>query len=167
MGTNTPKKNRTDQTAADQRMIDALTKHAATITSMVIGGVVVSSKDIIGEVQARVAASQNATAGRATWQALVVAETNQHAQSKAFMSSLRQTVLAAFSGQVDVLADFGLTPRKARVQTPEQLLVATAKAKATRAARHTMGKVQKAKITGDNPTGAPAGSPPGTPLSRG
>jgi hypothetical protein len=61
---------------------------------------------------------------------------------------MRQALLVAFADQVDVLADFGLTGRKTRVVTPEEKVTAAAKARATRAARHTMGKRQKAAIKG-------------------
>jgi hypothetical protein len=49
----------------------------------------------------------------------------------------------ALAGSIDGLADFGLTPRKVRVLTPEKKAIAAAKAKATRAARGTKGSVQK------------------------
>ena len=54
----------------------------------------------------------------------------------------------AFAGQMDTLADFGLTARAKHVATPEEKIASAAKAKATRAARHTMGSKQKAAIKG-------------------
>jgi hypothetical protein len=161
MGTNLPKKNRTDQTVADQRLIDGLTKHAAAITSLLIGGSTLSTTDIIAVLQTRIGASDNATTTRATWRAAVVTDIDEHAKTRTFLSGLRQALLVAFAGQVDTLADFGLTARKVRVLTPDQVMAAVAKAKATRAARHTMGKVQKSKITGANPTGAAVVPAPG------
>jgi hypothetical protein len=162
MASNIPKKNRTDQMLADQRLIDGLTKHAALITSLLIDGAAMSSKDLVGVLQARITASQLATTTRATWQAAVVAAAAEEAKTRGFVSGLRHVLLAAFGVQIDTLADFGLTPRKVRVLTPDQTMAAVAKAKATRLARHTLGKVQKSKITGANPTGASAGAP-GTP----
>jgi hypothetical protein len=45
--------------------------------------------------------------------------------------------------------EFGLKPRKVPAPpTPEQVAERVAKNKATRAARHTLGPLQKAKITG-------------------
>jgi len=159
MASNLPKKNRTDQMLADQRLIDGFTRHAATVTSVVIDGVVMSSTDIIAMLQARIAASQTATTARATWQAAVIDDEAEHARTRTATSGLRQAMMVAFGKQLDTLADFGLAPRKVRVQTPDQKMAATAKAKATRAARHTLGKVQKSRITGANPTGASAGAP--------
>lgn len=161
MANNTPKKNRTDETAADQKLIDGLTKHAATITSLVIGGVTMATKDIISTLQARITASQNAESTRATWQAAVVTDHAERTKTKTFVSGLRQGLIVAFTGQVDVLADFGLTTRKVVVLTPAEKLARNAKAKATRAARHTMGSVQKAKVTGE--TAAAANPVPADP----
>jgi len=161
LANNTPKKNRTDETAADQKLIDGLTKHAATITSLVIGGVTMATKDIISTLQARITASQNAESTRATWQAAVVTDHAERTKTKTFVSGLRQGLIVAFTGQVDVLADFGLTTRKVVVLTPAEKLARNAKAKATRAARHTMGSVQKAKVTGE--TAAAANPVPADP----
>jgi hypothetical protein len=72
-----------------------------------------------------------------------------------------------FAGQIEALGDFGLTARKPRAPVaPAAKAVSVEKAKATRAARHTMGSKQKAKITGENPTGAavPVVSPAAPPL---
>jgi hypothetical protein len=71
MSTNTPKKNRVDETLADQNLIDGLTKHASPITSLVIGGVAMATKDIIGTLQTRINTSNAALTTRATWQAAV------------------------------------------------------------------------------------------------
>jgi hypothetical protein len=156
MGNNVPKKNRLEQNAADQKLIDGLQKHAATITSLVIAGATMVSKDIIDTLQTRIDLSIAAQTARATWLAAVAADEAERAKTKTFASGLRQALLVAFAGQIDVLADFGLSPRKAAVISPEEKVARAEKAKATRAARHTMGKVAKLKITGENPTGSPA-----------
>jgi hypothetical protein len=160
MGTNTPKKNRVDETLADQKLIDGLTKHASTITSLVIGGVTMATKDIISTMQTRIAGSLNVQTTKAVWQAAVVADHEQRAKTKTIASGVRQAVMVAFSGQMDALADFGLTPRKVAVITPAEKTARTAKALATRAARHTLGKVQKSKITGQSPASSTTGTAP-------
>ena len=163
MGSNTPKKNRNDETAADQNLIDGLNKHAATIPSIVIGGASITTKDIVATLQSRIDSAKAAPSTRATWQAAVQADRAERDKTKTFVSGLRQALLVAFAGQVDTLADFGLTARKPRVVTPEQKLAAAAKAKATRAARHTMGKKQKAAIKGTVAPTAPAPAAPSAP----
>jgi hypothetical protein len=156
MGTNTPKKNRTDQTLADQKLIDGLTKHASTITALVIGGTSLTTSEIVAKLKTLIDTANAASTTRATWQAAVKADKDARAASRAFVSGLKQALLVAFAGQIDALADFGLTGRKTTVLTPEQKTAAAAKRAATRIARHTMGKVAKSKITGET---APAAKP--------
>jgi hypothetical protein len=63
-----------------------------------------------------------------------------------------------FGNQADVLADFGLALPKARATKLETKVQAVVKGKATRQARHTMGKKQKASVKG-TPNGTPATQP--------
>jgi hypothetical protein len=148
MGLNTPKKNRDDETAADQRLIEGYTKHAAIIPSVVLDGASATTKDIIATLQSRVDKARASESARATWLAAVQAERAERDETRRFVSGLKQAALLAFGGRLDALADFGLTPRKPRVDTPDQKLAAIAKGKATRAARHTMGSRQRAAIKG-------------------
>ncbi len=169
MGNNTPKQNRNAETTADQNLADGLSKHAATIPSIMVGGASVATKDIVAALQGRIATAKAATSARATWQAAVQADRDERAKTKTLVSVTKQTLLGSFAGQVDTLSDFGLTPRRPRVVAPEALVAAAAKAKATRAARHTMGKKQKAEIKGAVPVPAvpvPAPTPsPVTPVA--
>jgi len=167
MASNTPKDNRTSEIAADQKLIDGLTKHAATLPSFLIAGVSTTTTNVIAKLQARIAAEQAVQPARATWQATVQQAGSQIAATKSVVSAVKQALLVAFAGQVDTLADFGLTPRKVRVVTPEQKVAAAAKSKATRAARHTAGSVQKKGVKGAV-TGVvvtPVTSAPGTVVS--
>jgi len=152
-------KNRNAQLAADQKFIDGLNKHSQTITSLVIGGTSLTTAAIIGILQARLDAANAAQSTRAAWLNAVKADKDERAKTRTFRAGLRQALQVAFAGSIDALADFGLTPRKPRVVTPEKKAAAAAKAKATRAARHTMGKKQKAEIKGTVPATAPATSP--------
>ncbi len=162
MGSNTPKPNRPDRLASLQKLIDGVNKHASAIPSLMILGAAMTPAQIVTAVQAIVATAQVVTTTRAAWQNAVKADHTERQNTKTFVSGLKQALLVAFAGQIDVLADFGLTPRKPPVRTPEQKQAAAAKAKATRAARHTMGKKQKAKVTGttaQTQSPPPAGSP--------
>jgi len=156
MAANTQKNNRLSQSASEQKLIDGLTKHAQTITSFVIGGVTMQTKDIITNLQALIASASAVQTSRATWQNNVKSDKAERDKLKTFVSGLKQALLVAFAGSIDALADFGLTARKPRVLTPEQKTAAAAKAKATRAARHTLGTKQKAAIKGTVPTTTPA-----------
>jgi hypothetical protein len=164
MGTNTPNTNRTDEITADQKLIDGLNKHATSIPGIVIAGASATTKDIVVTLQSRVDSARTVQSSRASWLAAVQTDRALRDKTKTYVSGLRQALLVAFAGQIDVLADFGLTPRKPRVVTPEEKVATAAKARATRVARHTMGKKQKAAIKGTvaptEPAPAPAPSPP-------
>ncbi len=149
--------NRPKQQAADQHLIDGLTKHAKDLPTLLISGNTVKNADIVTELLARIAAGKEADAARTAWQAAVQKARDQITSSRSLMSGVRSALQVAFQGKVEVLADFGLSPRKKPAPlTPEQKQASVAKAKATRAARHTQGPKQKAKITG---TTAPAAAP--------
>jgi hypothetical protein len=152
--------NRTQQQTVDQKLIDGLKKHEQTLTFLVIGGTSLKTVDLIGILQARIDSANTAVSTRATWQTGVKADQDERAKTKTIVSGLRQALLVAFAGSIDTLADFGLKPRKQPApRTPEQKAAAVAKAKATRAARHTMGTKQKAQVKGTVPQAVPATPP--------
>ena len=94
-------------------------------------------------VQSRIDSAKTVLSTRATWLAAIQADRALQDKRKPLVAGLKQALLVAFAGQIDALADFGLTPRKVHVFTPEQRIAAAAKSRATRAARHTMGSKQK------------------------
>jgi hypothetical protein len=145
-----------------QKMLDGLTKHEQTLPTVAIAGTSYKVADLKATLQARLQAAQAVDATRAIWQNAVKTDHDERAKTKVFVSGLRQALLVAFAGSVENLADFGLVGRKARVVSPEKKGAATAKAQATRAARHTMGKKQRAQIKGVVPT-APHATPPAVP----
>jgi hypothetical protein len=158
----TEKRSRNDKVAADQSLLDGINKHSATMPTVIVAGAAVPLKDITTTLQARIEAAKNVTPAKATWQVAVAADRDQRAKSKTLVTVLKQTLVLHFDGQVETLADFGLTGRKTTVVSPETRVAAAAKAKATRAARHTMGKKQKAKIKAAVPAAAPEVPPAAT-----
>jgi hypothetical protein len=115
MGNNTPKKNRIDQTAAEQALIDGFNKHAAAIPSMVISGATQTTKDIVATLQSRIDSARAALSTRATWQTAIRTDRTLRDTTKTYVSGVKQGLLVAFAGQLDTLADFGLTARSAAV----------------------------------------------------
>lgn len=147
MASNVPKKgNRTNELDALQKLSDGLGKHAAALQQVVIAGSSMTQGDVVAKLQARIAVAKYVKTTHAIWQNAVKADKDAAPQYKVFLSGVRQMILAAFAGQVDALADFGLTPRKVPVITPEKRAASALKAKATRAARGTTSKKQKAQI---------------------
>jgi hypothetical protein len=161
------KTNRLVQQTGDQTLIDGLKKHQSSLSSLLIAGTSFNTADLISTLQARIDARNATVKSRAAWQTDVKADRDERAKTKALISGLQQSLHVMFAGSIDTLADFGLKPRKVRVLTPEEKAMATAKAKATRSARHTMGSKQKAKIKGTAPQAAPATppSPAAAPLA--
>jgi hypothetical protein len=143
MGNNTPKPSRLNRTAALQKLIDGLNKHQAAFGGFMVNGAQVTTPQVVSKLGEIISTGLAVETTHASWQAAVKADLAERVNTAAFVSGVRQAILVAFHGQVDVLADFGLTQRKPRVLTPQQKQAAAAKAKATRAARHTMGSKQK------------------------
>ncbi len=143
------KTNVTQRQAADQSMIEGFQKHGSTVPSLLLAGTSVPAATFIATLQGRITARANVALAHAAYLAAVQAERETSGASEPLMSSARQVLGLMFEGQLETLSDFGLKPRRAPAPpTPEEMAVRVARNKATRAARHTMGPVQKAKITG-------------------
>jgi hypothetical protein len=135
------------------------------VASLIIAGKVYTIAEIVQILQARIDGTNAASAAKATYQNLVQADRRELAQTKLFVAGLRQAVYIMFSLAVDTLADFGINPHKTRKAPAVGAKVkAVAQAEATRAARHTLGKTQKAKIKGVVPETTPA-TPPAAPAA--
>ena len=157
--TNTKDQQQTD----DQNLVAGLEKHQATLSSLLIAGTTIPTTSIISTLQSRLAARANTAATLAAYHTALAAEEATIAQSKAIVSGTRQAIKVMFAGQLGELGDFGMKAPKPRTPlTPEEKVAVTAKAKATREARHTVGPKVKAKITGATvaPVAAPAAPAP-------
>ena len=140
--------NRMQQQTADEKLRAGLTTHAPTLASFTLASQKVQTADVIAVLQSRSNASKAVESARAAWLAAVAEERNEQGKSKTLVSGIKQSLHLMFAGSADTLAEFGLTPRKARVVSPDVKVAAATKAKATRKARHTQGKVQKAQVKG-------------------
>jgi hypothetical protein len=88
-------------------------------------------------------------ASKAATKTKVEAERAQAPSRLAVIRAFETIVKGSFGKSVDVLADFGLAPPKARApMTAEKKAAAAAKRKATRAVRHTMSAKQKKGVKG-------------------
>ena len=142
------KGNKVMRIIADQHLISGIPKHLDT-RGLVIDGQHYSRAQMVKALEGRVEVTTKVTASKARWQTDVRAEKTRIQATKRFVSGLRQTLLAMFGSSVDVLADFGLAPRRSqRELTAVEKVQRAARAKATRAARHTMGKRDTAKVKG-------------------
>jgi hypothetical protein len=140
--------NRPKQQARDQKLVDGLTKHSDLFEWLVIDGRKYSNSELIAELQESLRVSKAAVAATVAGRAAVKADADRRLTSEPFTGNVQRALHAALAGSVDMLADFGLKPRKVAVISPEDKQRATQRALATRAARHTMGPKQKQAIKG-------------------
>ena len=112
MSVNVPRNNRVLEIVAEQKLIDGLVKNAASITAFLINGVNVPRQDMVTTLQGRIDKAKQVDITRAEWLSAIAAHVKTREDTKTFVSGLRQALLVAFGGQVNTLADFGLTRRK-------------------------------------------------------
>jgi hypothetical protein len=131
-------------------LIAGIAKHFANAPSMAFGSATLTPAQLTTSLQALVDLRAGVEGAKATATAKVAAEKAQAPALIALMGEFVAFVKATFSNSPDVLADFGLQPKKARAPlTVEQKAAAAAKRKATRAARHTQGPKAKLAVKGN------------------
>lgn len=117
---------------------------------LTIGGVSYTVSQVNANLQQIGTLRAATTSAQASAKAKVATETAQLPPLLLFMSAYVAFVRATFGNQPDVLADFGIPPKKARTpMTTEQKAASKAKAEATREARGTKGPKAKLAITGN------------------
>jgi hypothetical protein len=135
--------------AADQKLCDGIKNNPQSFPLVIVGGKPVAAADAVAMLQARIDATARIAPAKTAWLGAVKAARDERARSLAVITAVRQAILAAFADSVDTLGRYGLKPRKQRVTSPQTQVVAAAKARATRTARHTMGSRQKQAVKGD------------------
>jgi hypothetical protein len=140
--------NRTARLNADVALIAGIQEHLGA-QSFLIAGSITPAAQVASVLQGRVDAENLVVSTQAAWHAAVKAAEQLLASTAPYVQGIEQTIRVMYAASPALLADFALTPRKTPApRTAAQKVIAAAKAKATRAARHTMGSVQKAGVTG-------------------
>jgi hypothetical protein len=132
-----------------QRLLAGTREHLANTGTLVFGGESHTPAEIEASLQTIVDLRAAVKEAKAAAMAKLATEGTRVPPLHSQMSAYVAFVKARFGNAPDVLADFGLKPRKA--QTPlsvDQLAAAAAKRAATRVARHTMGARQKKRVKG-------------------
>jgi hypothetical protein len=130
-------------------IVAGLGKHIPVGTTLTFGGGTFTPAQIITRLQLLVALRTAVTAAQATAKAKVADEAAQGPAIRAMMIALVAFLKAMFAGQPDVLADFGLPPKKARTPlTAAKQAAANAKRQATREARGVIGTQKRKAIKG-------------------
>jgi hypothetical protein len=132
-----------------QAIIAGTTKHFPN-ASFTIGSTAYTAASLIQVLQGLADTMTARNAAQAGAKDALAVERAAQTQVGPILLAYKRLVLAAFANTSQTLADFGLTPPKARAQlTTEQRVARAAKAKATRVARGTTSKKQKLAIKGD------------------
>jgi hypothetical protein len=145
------KANKTSTASAAEALSEGTTKHFPNASqSLTIGGVSYTVTQVTTNLGQITTLRSATVAAQVSAKTKVAAEKVQLPPLLLFMAAYEAYVKAMFGQSPDVLADFGLVPKKARkALTAEQLAAAKAKAEATRKARGTTGSVKKSLITGN------------------
>ena len=137
------------QAALAGQLIAGTKKHFASTSPLVFASASSTPTQVEASLQTLIDLRSEVDTAKATAKAKLAAEKTQAPALRTLMAALESFVRATFSNSPDVLADFGLAPRKARAPlTVEDKVAAAAKGKATRVARKTMGSQQKKAVKG-------------------
>jgi hypothetical protein len=120
-----------------------------TDTTFTLDGQTVSKAAVLAPLNACIAAITATTTAHSNWTASVQAERTAVAAAVAMIAVLKPYLKVRLGKSNPVLkSEFGVAPAKAAKKPVAVKSAAIAKAKATRAARHTMGTKQRAGIKG-------------------
>jgi hypothetical protein len=141
--------NNVSQKNQDLQLIQGAHKHLKKDWGVYVAGKKYVASDIVALLESRTEAAHETTLAKAAWHGARTHEESLLQETAQIVAAFRQSMLAMFADAPDALADFGLTQRRVpRALTPAELVEKAARAKATRAARHTMGHRQKQAIKG-------------------
>ncbi len=138
------KRTKASDVALAEQLIAGTNKHLSTTTQVLVAGKTFTPVQITAQLEALVSLRRDVDASKAITKAKLAAEKTDMPALRTFQRAFVTFVKAAYGTTPDALADFGLQPPKP--PTPPTVLAkaaAAAKRKATRAARHTMGIVQR------------------------
>jgi len=160
-------KSKSSEAALAVKLAAGTQKHLSTVTQVILGSGTFTPAQVVTELQDFAALRDSVDTAKAAVKAALQDEQSKGPALRAFVIAFIAFVRAAFGNSPDVLADFGLSPKKvAKPLTAAEQAAAVAKRNATREARGTKGKVAKASIHGNvtgvniTPVTAPAVTSP-------
>jgi hypothetical protein len=145
--------------AIDQKTIDGVDKYFAKTPTLNINGEARTPADIKADFQADIDASKALDAARAQQKGLVAKKKAARARARATRKGLKAYLQGNYGGELllQMLQDMGFPlPKGSGKKTVEAKAHAIAQTKATREARHTMGRRQRERIKGVVAPQAPA-----------
>jgi len=137
-------------------------KHFASSPAIVLDGASTTPSAVTAIFQAAIDAIDGATVAEKAFHDAVAAQNKAIASARATLAALAKLVKSQLGSSAAILGDFGI-PVPTR-QVPTQATKAAAvEREATRKARSTAGKRQKAKVTGESPAAASPTTQPAEP----
>ena len=141
-----------------QALLNGITTLLPKVDSFLLSRQTVSRADLLAQVQKRLDAALATKNARIALHNAVEAERNAQTVFKPLRSALRAYLVSVFSANAPELQQFGFVQSRRPKKTVAPKAAAVTKAKATRQARGTKGKKQKATIHGTSAAGSAAGS---------
>jgi hypothetical protein len=148
----------------EESVVAALEKLAPE-ANIPIAGQVAASKDLRAKLSSHVSAMDASSDARAKLVQAVTADREQRAQIRPLLAAIRSYAAGVYGEGSPEFALFGFKPKKVGYRTAETKAQAVEKLRATRAARHTMGKRQRSGIHGT--AASPGGGTSATPSNGG
>jgi hypothetical protein len=132
------------------QLVAGIQKHLASVPSITLASAAYTPAQITAAFQLLVTLLGDVATAKSVVTAKLAAEKAQAPTVRSLIGAFVSYVRVTFSNSPDVLADFGLTPKKAATpQTAEQKVVAVAKRASTRKARGTSSKKAKQAVHGN------------------
>jgi hypothetical protein len=133
-----------------QQMLAGAQKDLPATSTVDIDGQQLKQSDLVAKLQGWIQLFEQQAAAKAA--ASTAATALKAAGITQFRVSLAQALKQVLGKSSPLLADFGLSTTQRKVPTTETRILAQAKARATRAARKTLGSVQKQAVKGPGVT---------------
>jgi hypothetical protein len=148
--------SRITTTGKDQDVLNGIETELQAMPTLFLGGETYTPQTLEAFVQSRIDRANAVATARAAWEDALRAYDTVNKKATIVIGDLRHLVMAAFGRDTPKLASFGFPLPRVPTLTSEQRSNAAFKAAATRKARKTMGKKQKALVKGEVPAVQPA-----------
>jgi predicted Fe-Mo cluster-binding NifX family protein len=154
--------NKTTALALNQKISAGVDKYFSKVKSLTIGGTTYTPKGLLAVLNAETDASKAVDSTRAQYMEEVATHRTAKAAAFVLRAELKTYILGTYGKKaVQMLGDFGMSvPKSTGKKTVETKAQAVAQSRATREARHTMGKDQKKPIKGTVPSTATVAAAP-------
>jgi hypothetical protein len=147
--------NRPSVQARNGQFVAGIAKRLQTVPSVAIAGATYTPAELVALFQSLTDKADAVATAQAKLRDAFKAYRDLSKELVPVVGGFRHAMRNLFGAQHEALSDFGIAPPKASKPSLETKVTAAEKSKATRHARHTMGKKQKAEITGSLPETPP------------